>query len=174
MSPHPYRLAMSCLDTPPPPYEPPKRRWVPIEALVLACAVVAAGTGIATFHAVHQPAGHVEVGPAAFARLRVPKRTLTKRVEPPAAPVAQAPLLRGGTHDPKTLLTTAKQLQAYGLDLTITEVQMAKPFASWPDTYLDFWPARFVSVYGPGHHLDGLELHAIPAESPLREAGLAD
>jgi hypothetical protein len=88
--------------------------------------------------------------------------------------IAQTPFLRGGTHDPKALLTTAKDLQWLRLDLSLDEVWMAKPFASWLDRYVDFWPSHVLPVYGPGHHLDGLELREIPAESPLRTAGFVE
>ncbi len=173
MDPHPYRLALSCLDTPPAPCEPPRKRQFPIEALVLLCAFVAAGTGIATLHAVGH-GGHVEIGPAALAHVKKTKpkpveKTSRSHVERPAS-VAQAPLLRGGTHDGKTLLATAKQLEALGLDLTVAEVELAK--MEWSDAKI--WPARFVSVHGPGGHVDGVELQGIPRDSPLRAAGLAD
>lgn len=153
-----------------------------MEALVLGCAFVAACTGIATYHAVGH-GGHIEIGPAALAHAhpRPParkRRTETQRTRTPPSPtsalVAQAPFLRGGTHDPKALLATAKDLQKLHVDVSISEVAMAASFtSSYPDTYLDFWPARIEPVYGPGHHLDGLELLTIPPESPLREAGLA-
>ena len=171
--PHPYRLAMSCLDTPRAPCEPPTKRHFPIEALMLACAFVAAGTGLATLHAVGH-GGHVEIGPAALSHLKKPKpkaieqkpRAHVERAES----LAQAPLLRGGTHDGKTLLATAKQLEAIGLDVTVAEVQLPK--MQWSDA--NVWPARVVSVHGPGGHVDGVELHGIPRDSPLRAAGIAE
>lgn len=173
MSPHPYRFALSCLDTPPAPCEPPKKRTLPIEALILACAFVAAGSGIATLHAVGH-GGHVEIGPAAIAHL---KKSAHKPVEKKPRPhverptsVAQTPLLRGGAHDAKTLFATAKQLEALGLDVTVADVQLAK----LPSDPSSFWPASTVSVRGQGGHIDGVELHGIPTDSPIRLAGLAD
>jgi len=173
MDPHPYRLAMSCLDTPRTPCdEPPRRRHFPIEALMLACAAVAAGTGVATLHAVGH-GGHVEIGPAALAHLKkskpVEKKPPRPHVERPTS-VAQTPLLRGGAHDGKTLLATAKQLEAVGFDVTVAEVTLAK--MQWSGA--NVWPARVVSVHGPSGHVDGVELHDIPHDSPLRAAGIAD
>jgi membrane-associated protease RseP (regulator of RpoE activity) len=172
MDPHPYRLALSCLDTPPAP-EPPRKRQFPIEALVLLCAFVAAGTGIATLHAVGH-GGHVEIGPAALAHVKKTKpieKHPRPRVERAASSaIAQAPLLRGGAHDGKTLLATAKQLEALGLDVTVADVELAK--MEW--SAKSMWPARFVSVHGPGGHVDGVELQGIPLDSPLRAAGLAE
>ena len=171
MDPHPYRLAMSCLDSPPP-LEPPKKRQFPIEALILACAFVAAGSGLATLHAVGH-GGHVEIGPAALAHSKKKPKPVEKtpapRVERPTS-LAQMPLLRGGAHDSKTLLATAKQLEALGLDVTVTEVQLAK----MPASPADFWPASTISVRGSGGHIDGVELHGIPRESPIRVVGIAD
>jgi hypothetical protein len=174
MTPHPYRFALSCLDTPPP-CEPPLKRRLPIEALILACAFVAAGSGIATLRAVGH-GGHVEIGPAALAHVKAahkpkPERKATS-VETPTA-VAQAPLLRGGTHDPKALVAIAIKLQSLGLDVTTCDVQIAKPIAT-ADAYVDMFPARVINVVGPGNHLDGLELRDFPSGSPLREAGLAE
>jgi hypothetical protein len=152
-----------------------------MEALIFACALIAAGTGIATFHAVGH-GGHIEIGPAAVAhahahaqKTRVePKRSRTPPAPPPStsALVGQRPLLRGA-HDPKALLATAKDLQWMRLDVSIGAVEMAKPFLT-RDAYADFWPGRVLPVYGPGDHIDGLELRGIPADSPLREAGFAD
>jgi hypothetical protein len=175
MDPHPYRLAMSCLDGPPP-LDPPRKRQFPIEALILACAFVAAGSGIATLHAIGH-GGHVEIGPAALAHAKKPKarpappptRSVTPREE--QRPVAQAALLRGGTHDPKTLLALAKQLQSLGLDVTVAEVQIAKSLESL--TNESVWP-RLLPVRGAGGAVDAMEVRGMPASSPLRAAGFAD
>lgn len=175
MDPHPYRLAMSCLDSATP-LEPPRKRQFPIEALILACAFVAAGSGIATLHAVGH-GGHVEIGPAALAHLKKKPQPALKKPTPPPPPrierpasLAQMPLLRGGAHDSKTLLATAKQLEALGLDVTVAEVQLAK----LPSSPSDFWPASTVSVRGREGHIDGVDLHGIPPGSPIRVAGIAD
>ena len=166
MDPHPYRLAMSCLDTPPPPpLDPPRKRQFPIEVLVLACAFVAAGSGVATLHAVGH-GGHVEIGPAALARLKYKPH---EHVDRPTS-VAQVPLLRGGAHDSATLLATAKQLQTLGLDVTVVEVQLAK----LPSSALSLWPESTVAVRGSGGHVDGVELRGIPRDSPMRVAGFAE
>jgi hypothetical protein len=172
MSPHPYRLAMSCLDTPPAPCEPPKkRRQLPMEVLVLACAFVAAVAGIATLHAVGR-GGHVEIAPAAVAHAR--RAPVQKQRTPPRArierdaPILQAPFLRGGTHDPKTLLGVAKQLQSVGLDLTVSEIEIAKPIA--PSVK---WPT-FIPVRGSGDRRYGLELTGMAPTSPFAALGLAN
>jgi hypothetical protein len=171
MDPHPYRLAMSCLDTPPSPLDPPRRRHIPIEALMLACAAIAAGTGLATLHAVGH-GGHVEIGPAALAHLKKkPKPVETKprpHVERPTS-VAQMPLLLEGSHEPKTLLATAKQLQTLGLDVTVVEVQLPKRLSP-----AGFFPASTLSVRDRYGNIDGVELHGVPPDSPIRAAGLAD
>jgi hypothetical protein len=175
MDPHPYRLAMSCLDTPAASLDPPRARHFPIEALVCACALVAAGTGVATLHAVGH-GGHIEIGPAALAHVKkkpkpIENKPATRRaaVERPAS-VAQMPLLRGDVHDSKTLLATAKQLESLGVDLTVVEVQLPKMASA--DGYI--WPESTVAVRGAAGHIDGLEVRDIPRNSPLRMAGLAD
>ena len=173
MSPHPYRLALSCLDTPPA-CEPPKKKNFPIEALILACAFVAAGSGLATLHAVGH-GGHVEIGPAALAHSKKPKPHATTTSQPRAhvdrpTSSAQLPLLRGGAHDAKTLLATAQQLEAAGLDVTVVDVHL--PSSRWPIESI--MPASTPAVHGLGGHIDGVELRGIPASSPLRLAGITE
>jgi len=175
MSPHPYRLAMSCLDTPPATLDPPRRRHLPIEALMLACGIVAAVTGLLTLHAVGH-GGHVEIAPAAIAHARrapIQRRQPTQpraRIEEPK-PVAQTPLLRGGTHDPKTLLAVARQLQSVGLDLTVLEVEIAHPPTPFGDQHM--WP-MLVPLRGQNNRLESLELHGLSPASQFAAAGLAN
>jgi hypothetical protein len=54
--------------------------------------------------------------------------------------------------------------------VTVAEVELAKMNLSGAN----LWPARVVSVHGPGGHVDGVELQGIPRDSPLRAAGLAE
>ncbi len=183
---HPYRLALSsatsptCLDPPLRACDPPPTKKRPrIEILLAGCAVIAGTVGVVTLHAVGH-GGHVEIAPAALAHARShvrPKReatpapTHTRTERPPA--VAKMPFL-SGAHEPKELLSHARELQSLGLDVSIVDVQMAKPFTEWPDTQLDFWPTSSVPVYGPARHLDALELHGVPLGSTLRVAGIAE
>jgi len=171
MNPHPYRLALSCLDTPPAPCEPPKKRQFPIEALMLACAFVAAVCGIATLHAVGH-GGRVEIAPAALTHLTKPKPKPrpTKHVEPRPTSLAQLPLLRGGAHDSKTLFTAAKQLEDAGLDVTVMDVRL--PSKQWPQE--SFFPASTPAVRGLNGHIDGVELRGIPSDSPMRLVGITE
>lgn len=174
MDPHPYRLALSCLDTPRAPCEPPKKRQFPMEALILACAFVAAGSGLATLHAVGH-GGHVEIAPAALTHLTKPKPRPRRveghpRSEHVLESVAQLPLVRGGTHDSKTLFAAAKQLEAAGLDVTVMDVQL--PTAHWPSE--SFFPKSMPAVRGLNGHVDGVELRGIPLDSPMRLVGIME
>ena len=76
--------------------------------------------------------------------------------------------------EPSEGLSRARELQSLGLDVSIVDVQMAKPFTEWPDTQLDSWPMSPLPVYGPARHLDALELHGVPLGSTLRVAGIAE
>jgi hypothetical protein len=142
---------------------------------MLACAFVAAGTGIATLHAVGH-GGHIEIGPAALAHLKktkpkpVPVVHKSREPTPRATSVAQLPLLRGGAHDSATLFKTANELEALGLDVTVVEVHLRDAHFS-PDT---FFPKSTPAVRGRDGHIDGVELLGIPRESPLRLVGITE
>ena len=145
--------------------------------LVFACAFLTGAVGAITFRAVGH-GGHVEIAPAAIAHARAAHR-VTKRearpTPPPPAPLASAPAaFLSGVHEPKALLARARELQSLGLDVSVVDVQMGKPFTEWPDRMIDFWPTASVPLYGRDHRLDGLEIHGIPRHSALRVAGLVD
>jgi hypothetical protein len=182
---HPYRFALAsrnaptCLDPPiracraP---EPPRRVEM---ALALALGVVAA-TGLYAERAIGH-GGHVEIAPGAvaLARPHAPAHAhahARARTPPPArtapAPPAQHALLKG-LHAPKELVARARKLEALGADVAVMEVSIPSLFASWPgDDQL--WPSSYQPVYGLGRRLEGLAVHGVPAESPLRVAGIAD